>query len=136
MNNLLSSRTRLVLRMGGVFLLTLVLLLSTAVPSMAKDTEIEISYFYSFIHTQPLITTVHPGETFTIHDEVGGCGTVYHDTAQVEVNSEGQIRVLNHDCLSGDGPGTFGPWVSSGCSSAKEFGYVVRACIVQLQKAG
>ena len=97
---------------------------------MAKDTKIEISYFYSFIHKKPLITTVHPGETFTIYDEFGGCGTGHRDIAQVEVNSDGQIRAYNHDCLSGDGPGTFGPWVSSGCSAAEEFGYVVKACIL------
>jgi hypothetical protein len=120
--------------MGSVLLLVLMLLLSTAVPSMAKDTEIKISYFYSFIHNNPLITTVHPGETFTIHDDFGGCGTVYHDIARVEVNSKGQIRAYNHDCQSGDGPGTFGPWVSDGCSSAKEFGYVVRACILDGKK--
>lgn len=130
MNNLLSSRTRLVLRMGGVLLLSLVLLLSTAVPSMAKDKEIEISYFYSFIHNEPLITTVHRGETFTIHDEFGGCGTVHRDIAQVEVNKNGKIRAYNHDCLSGDGPGTFGPWVKKGCSTAEEFGYVVKVCIL------
>ena len=130
MNNRFSSRTRLLLRMGGVLLLALVLLSSTAVPSMAKDTKIEISYFYSFIHIKPLITTVHPGETFTIYDEFGGCGTVHRDIAQVEVNKAGQIRAYNHDCQSGDGPGTFGKWVSSGCSTAEEFGYVVKACIL------
>jgi hypothetical protein len=118
------------LRIGGVLLLALVLLLSTAMPSMAKHTEIEISYFYSFIHNEPLITTVHPGETFTIYDALGGCGIVYRDIAQVEVDKAGKIRVYNHDCLSGDGPGTFGPWVRKGCSTAEEFGYVVKACIL------
>jgi len=52
------------------------------------------------------------------------------DVALVEVDKNGKIRAYNHDCLSGDGPGTFGAWVSDGCSSAKEFGYVVRACIL------
>ena len=130
MNNLFSSRTRLVLRIGGVLLLSLVLLVSTAVPSMAKDKEIEISYFYSFIHNEPLITTVDRGETFTIHDDFGGCGTVYHDIAQVEVDKNGKIRAYNHDCQSGDGPGTFGPWVKKGCSTAEEFGFVVKVCIL------
>lgn len=130
MKKLLSSRTWAVLRMGGMLLLVMVLALTTTAPGMASDNEIVIWYSYSFIHDGPLVTTVHPGETFTIHDEVGGCGPVHHDIAQVEVNSEGQIRVRNHDCLSGDGPGTFGAWVSDGCSSAKEFGFVVRACIL------
>ena len=130
MNNRISSRTRLVLRIGGVLLLFLVMLVSTAAPTMAKDKEIEISYFYSFIHNEPLITTVHRGETFTIHDEVGGCGTGHRDIAQVEVNKNGKIRAYNHDCLSGDGPGTFGPWVKKGCSTAEEFGFVVKACIL------
>ena len=130
MNYRISSRTRLVLRIGCVLLLSLVLLVSTAAPTLAKDKEIEISYFYSFIHNEPLITTVHRGETFTIHDEVGGCATGHRDIAQVEVNKNGKIRAYNHDCLSGDGPGTFGPWVKKGCSTAEEFGYVVKACIL------
>src|SRR5687767_6043601 len=129
MNIRFSSRTSPMLRMGSVLLLALVLLLSTVAPGMAKDTEIEISYFYSFIHTKGLITTVHPGETFTIYDDFGGCGTAHHDIAQVEVNKAGKIRAYNHDCLSGDGPGTYGPWVNKGCSTAEEFGYVVKACI-------
>ena len=130
MNNRFSSRTRLMLRIGGVLLLALILLLTAVVPSMAKGREIKISYFYSFIHNEPLITTVHPGETFTIHDDFGGCETVYHDIAQVEVDKTGRIRAYNHDCQSGDGPGTFGPWVRKGCSTAEEFGYVVKACVI------
>ena len=130
MNNRISSRMRLVLRMVGVLLLSLVLLVSTAAPTMAKDKEIEISYFYSFIHNEPLTTTVTRGETFTIHDEVGGCGTGHRDIAQVEVDKNGKIRAYNHDCLSGDGPGTFGPWVKEGCSTAEEFGFVVKACVL------
>lgn len=130
MNNRFSSRARLMLRIGGVLLLSLVLLSSTATPSMAKAKEIEISYFYSFLHNEPLVTTVHRGETFTIHDDVGGCGTDHRDIAQVEVNKNGKIRAYNHDCQSGDGPGTFGPWVKKGCSTAEEFGYVVKVCIL------
>jgi hypothetical protein len=130
MSNLISSRMRLMLRIGGALLLALILLLTAAVPSMAKHTGIKISYFYSFIHNEPLITTVDGGQTFTIYDEFGGCGTVYHDTAQVEVDKNGKIRAYNHDCLSGDGPGTYGPWVKKGCSTAEEFGYVVQACVL------
>ena len=131
MNNRFSSRTRQVLRMGSVLLLALVMLLSTIVPSMAKNKQIEISYFYSFIHNEPLITNLDPGETFTIYDDFGGCGTGDRDIALVEVNKNGKIRAYNHDCLSGDGPGTYGPWVSNGCSTAEEFGYVVEACILK-----
>ena len=118
--------------MGGVFLLALVLLLATVVPGMAKNKEIKISYFYSFIHTEPLVTTLDREETFTIYDDFGGCGTGDRDIAQVEVNKAGnKIRAYNHDCLSGDGPGTYGPWVNKGCSTAEEFGYVVEACILE-----
>ena len=117
--------------MGVVLLLALVLLLTTAVPSMAKNKKIKISYFYSFIHTEPLVTTLDREETFTIYDDFGGCGTEHHDIAQVEVNKAGKIRAYNHDCLSGDGPGTYGPWVNKGCSTAEEFGYVVEACILK-----
>jgi hypothetical protein len=133
MYNPFSSRTRLLFRMGGVFLLALALLLSTAVPSMAKNKPIEISYFYSFIHNEPLITNLDAGETFVIYDDFGGCGTEDRDIALVEVNKNGKIRAYNHDCLSGDGPGTYGPWVSKGCSTAEEFGYVVEACILKVK---
>lgn len=130
MNIRFSSRTRLMLRIGGALLLSLVLLASTAAPSMAKEKEIDISYFYSYIHTDPLITTVVRGETFTIYDELGGCGPVHRDIAQVEVNKNGKIRAYYHDCLSGDGPGTFGSWVKKGCSTAEEFGYIVKVCVL------
>jgi hypothetical protein len=116
--------------MAGVFLLALVLLWTTVVPATAQVTRIEISYFYSFIHKKPLTTTLQPRKTFTIYNQVGGCGTGHRDIAQVEVDAAGQIRAYNHDCLSGDGPGTYGPWVSSGCSTAEEFGYIVEACIL------
>ena len=33
----------------------------------------DISYFYSFIHENPLTTTLAPGETFTFHNAPGGC---------------------------------------------------------------
>src|SRR5687768_4614359 len=102
MSNRFSSRMRLMLRVGGALLLALILLLTAAVPSMAKHTGIEISYFYSFIHNEPLITTVDGEQTFTIYDEFGGCGTSYHDIAQVVVEKNGTIRAYNHDCLSGD----------------------------------
>ena len=95
------------------------------------NTDIVISYFYSYIHTEPLIAIVHPGETFTIYDELGGCGPVYRDIAECEVSYDGQIRTRNHDCLSGPGPGTYGPWVSSGCSTAEEYGYIVECCILE-----
>ena len=131
MINRFSLRTRRMLRMGVVLLLALVLLLTTAGPGLAKNKKIKISYFYSFIHSEPLITTVNPEETFTIHDEVGGCGTGHRDIALVEVNKAGKIRAYNHDCLSGDGPGTYGEWVHKGCSTAEEFGYVVEACILE-----
>ena len=130
MNTLLSSKIRLALRIASALLLCLVLLVSTASPSMAKHKEIEISYFYSFIHNEPLITTVHRGETFIIHDDFGGCGTPDHDIALVEVDKNGKLRAYNHDCQSGDGPGTFGPWVKKGCSTAEEFGYIVRVCVL------
>jgi hypothetical protein len=130
MNNRFPSRTRVMLRIGSGLLLALMLLLNTAVPSMAKHTDIQISYFYSYIHTEPLNTTVDAEQTFTIFNEVGACGADYRDIAQVEVNKNGEIRAYNHDCLSGDGPGTFGPWVKKGCSTAEEFGFVVQACVL------
>jgi hypothetical protein len=99
-------------------------------PTKHQNTEILISYFYSFIHDAPLTALVRPGEILTIYDEVGGCGPIHRDVAECEVSCDGRIRARNHDCLSGDGPGTFGPWVTAGCSTAEEFGYVVECCIL------
>lgn len=130
MNNRFSPRIKLMLRIGTAFVLALILLLAAAMPGIAKHNGIQISYFYSFIHTEHLTTTVDGGQTFTIYDEVGGCGTDDHDIAQVQVDKNGKIRAYNHDCLSGDGPGTYGEWVKKGCSTAEEFGYVVQACVL------
>ncbi len=99
--------------------------------SFNPNTDIVISYFYSYIQTEPLIAVVHPRETLTIYDELGGCGPIYRDIAKCEVSNDGQIRAYNHDCLSGPGPGTYGPWVSSGCSTAEEYGYIVECCILE-----
>lgn len=131
MNKLFFSRAKQGLRTVGVLLLSLVLLASTATPIMAKEKEIEITYFYSFIHSEPLITTVDREDTFfTIYDELGGCGPIHRDTALVEVGNNGKVRAYYHDCLTGDGVGTFGPWVKKGCSTAEEFGYIVKVCIL------
>jgi hypothetical protein len=72
MNNRISSRTRLMLRIGGVLLLALMFLLSTAVPSMAKHNDIEISYFYSFMHI-----------SVKSHSEIGPCRTVRGEKSAV-----------------------------------------------------
>jgi len=87
-----------------------------------------ISYFYSFGPMSGTATVV-PGDTFIIWDEPGGCDSVFRDTAVCETNVIREIRAYNHDCLSGENEGTYGQWVSRGCSEAKEFGYVVRCCV-------
>jgi hypothetical protein len=88
---------------------------------------IRFSYFYSFGDISGT-ASVSPGETFTIWDAPWE-GSPYHDIAQCRTNRWRRIRAYNHDRLSEDGPGTFGPWIRTGCSEAEEFGYVVRCCV-------
>lgn len=90
---------------------------------------LDLSFFYSFGDMSGT-ATVLPGETFTIWNETGGCGPVFRDIAECRSNCLRQIRAFNHDCLSGEGPGTLGPWVSAGCSTAEEFGLVVECCVL------
>ena len=90
---------------------------------------IDLSYFYSFGDLSGT-ATVLPGDRFTISNAPGGCGPIFRDIAECQTNSLRQIRAYNHDCLSGDEPGTFGPWVSEGCSAAEEFGFVVECCVL------
>jgi len=99
-----------------------------AVEVLPGPEPMAISYFYSFGPASGA-ALVAPGETFTIWDEPGGCGPVFHDTAQCVTNIIREVRPYNHDCLSGENQGTLGPWVSKGCSEAEEFGYVVRCCV-------
>ena len=96
-------------------------------PPVERDL-IDLSYFYSFGDLSGT-TSVLRGDTFTIWDQPGGCGPLFPDAAQCQTNYSGQVRAYNHDCLSEDGPGTFGPWVSQGCSTAEEFGFVVECCV-------
>jgi len=95
-------------------------------PSGEQDL-IDVSYSYSFGDLSGRASVLR-GDTLTIWDEPGGCGPLFPDTAQCQTNHLGQVRAFNHDCLSKDGPGTFGPWVSRGCSTAEEFGFVVECC--------
>jgi hypothetical protein len=89
------------------------------------ERALEISYYYSFGDLSGTVS-VPPGETFTIWNETGGCGPVFRDIAECRTNTRGQVSAYNHDCLSEGGPGTVGPWVREGCSTAEEFGYVVQ----------
>jgi hypothetical protein len=91
--------------------------------------QILVSFFYSFLNLSGT-TAVTPGQVFTIYNETGGCGPVFRDIAQCAANEVGQVRAINHDCLSGADPGTFGPFVRSGCSQAVEFGFTVECCIL------
>lgn len=128
----LRPRTHLLLALATALLLAVISSPAAADkdPSIDPDTEIRISYFYDYIHQTPLTTTLHPGELFTFYDQTGGCGPGYRDVAACETNCTGQVRAYNHDCLSGSGPGTFGPWVSAGCSTAREHGYSVECCLL------
>lgn len=94
-----------------------------------RPQETEVSYSYSF-NGAAGSTRLPRGSSFTIWDEVGGCGVEFHDIAICERDERGRVRAFNHDCLAADGPGTFGPWVREGCSVAEAFGFTVECCIV------
>lgn len=96
---------------------------------LPDELDIDITYFYDLIHEAPLPATIHPGN-FTIYNETGGCDPEFRDIARCKADCAGQIRAYNHDCLSGDDPGVYGRWVSSGCSTAVDAGFTVECCIV------
>ena len=100
----------------------------TVTALFASRPTVDLSYFYSFGELSGR-AAVPAGQTFTIWDEIGGCGPVFRDVAECRTNVLGQVRAYNHDCLREGQPGTLGPWVSRGCSVAEEFGYVVRCCV-------
>ncbi len=94
---------------------------------LPDELDIDITFFYSFIHETPQSATISPGN-FTIYNDIGGCGPNFRDIARWQANCSGQIRAHNHDCLSGDHPGVFGLWVSHGCSTAVDAGFTVECC--------
>ena len=103
-------------------------ILASEIPSRPRERSTEISYSYSFNGVSGL-ASVPRGENFTIWKATGGCGPDFVDIALCQVSRSGRVRAYNHDCLSEEGPGTFGPWVRQGCSRAEEFGYEVMCCV-------
>jgi hypothetical protein len=102
-------------------------ILAGEIPPRARPTT-AIRYSYSFNQLSGT-ANVPRGSNFTIWKAYGGCGFDAVDYALCQVGNDGRVRAYNHDCLSGEGLGTFGPWVrQGGCSRAEEFGWEVVCC--------
>ena len=46
-----------------------------------------------------------------------------------EVSCEGAVRAYNHDCVSGSSVGVYGDFVTEGCSTAEDAGFVIDCCL-------
>jgi len=103
-------------------------ILAAELPQPPKRDSTVVSYSYSFNDLSGM-ASVPRGENFTIWKAIGGCGSDFLDIALCQVSRDGRVRAYNHDCLSEEGLGTFGPLVSQGCSRAEEFGYAVQCCV-------
>jgi photosystem II stability/assembly factor-like uncharacterized protein len=91
--------------------------------------SLPVSVFYDYAQAEPACFWLERDYVFTIWDGSGGCPTS-RDQARCEVDEEGRVRAYNHDCLRGTDEGTYGPWVSDGCSVAEEFGYRTQCCVL------
>ena len=88
----------------------------------------DLDYYFSFGELSGTATVLQ-SDTFTIYDEIGGCGPEFRDVAECRTNCMGELQAYYHDCLSGEEPGTSGDWVNARCSTASEFGWVVECCV-------
>ena len=77
------------------------------------------------------------GETLVLYNVTGeghcvgeGANEIcYPDVAECRSTTWGLIQAYYHDSLSANLPGTLGPSITSGCSTAGEYGYYTRCCI-------